>query len=60
MTFIRKMQKKRGYECENRLQIFEGIITYEIVRNEIEEKIKCETVKKYQEYSNNEKVQMDL
>ena len=54
ITFIRKTQKKRGYECKNCFQFFEEMIVYEIIENEIEEKIKCETVEEYKKYSSDE------
>lgn len=47
MTFIRKMQKEKGYQCKNCFQFFGGMIAYEIIEKETEEKMKCQTVAGY-------------
>ena len=47
MTFIRKMQKEKGYQCKNCFQFFGGMIAYEIIEKETEEKMKCQTVAEY-------------
>ncbi len=47
MTFIRKMQKEKGYQCQNCFQYFGATIAYEIIEKETEEKMKCQTVAGY-------------
>ena len=47
MTFIRKMQKEKGYQCQNCFQYFGATIAYEIIEKETEEKMKCQTVAEY-------------
>ena len=47
MTFIRKMQKEKGYQCKNCFQYFGATIAYEIIEKETEEKMKCQTVAEY-------------
>ena len=44
---IRKMQKEKGYQCKNCFQFFGGMIAYEIIEKETEEKMKCQTVAEY-------------
>ena len=47
MTFIRKVQKEEGYQCQNCFQYFGATIAYEIIEKETEEKMKCQTVAEY-------------